>query len=108
MTDLLKQAREFFKKTFATPEYCPQIRGTWTDAQVVIFAEQHAEQVASQRVREEARIVTEVSDLNLFPQQYGDGTVLMGLPPNDIWQLGFAACWMAFKARLEDGKEQGE
>lgn len=44
---------------------------------------------------------TDISETNLFPIQFGDGTVLMGLPPNDIYQLGFAAafqeCYLAVR-----------
>lgn len=36
---------------------------------------------------------TEISETNLFPIQFGDGAILTGLPPNDIYQLGFAAAF---------------
>lgn len=32
---------------------------------------------------------TEISEKNLFPIHFGDGAILTGLPPNDIYQLGF-------------------
>ena len=47
----------------------------------------------------------EVSDLNLFPEKYGDGTILTGLPPNDIYQLGFADCLNALTALVVLGEE---
>lgn len=37
--------------------------------------------------------LTEISETNSFPAQFGDGTVLTGLPPNDIYQLGFAGAF---------------
>lgn len=36
---------------------------------------------------------TEISEKNLFPIQFGDGAILTGLPPNDIYQLGFFAAF---------------
>lgn len=36
---------------------------------------------------------TEISETNLFLIQFGDGTILTGLPPNDIYQLGFFAAF---------------
>jgi len=44
---------------------------------------------------------TEISETNLFPVQFGDGSMLIGLPPNDIYQLGFSAafneCYLAVR-----------
>jgi len=36
---------------------------------------------------------TDISEKNLFPVQFGDGAMLTGLPPNDIYQLGFFAAF---------------
>lgn len=36
---------------------------------------------------------TDISEKNLFPVQFGDGSMLIGLPPNDIYQLGFFAAF---------------
>lgn len=36
---------------------------------------------------------TDISEKNLFPVQFGDGAMLAGLPPNDIYQLGFFAAY---------------
>ena len=36
---------------------------------------------------------TDISEKNLFPVQFGDGAMLIGLPPNDIYQLGFFAAF---------------
>ena len=36
---------------------------------------------------------TDISEKNLFPVQFGDGVMLIGLPPNDIYQLGFFAAF---------------
>lgn len=36
---------------------------------------------------------TDISEKNLFPVQFGDGSMLTGLPPNDIYQLGFFAAF---------------
>lgn len=36
---------------------------------------------------------TDISEKNLFPVQFGDGSMLTGLLPNDIYQLGFFAAF---------------
>lgn len=35
----------------------------------------------------------EISEDNSFPKNFGTGENLIGLPPNDIYQLGFAAAF---------------
>jgi len=35
----------------------------------------------------------EISQDNSFPKNFGTGENLIGLPPNDIYQLGFAAAF---------------
>ena len=35
----------------------------------------------------------EISEDNSFPKNFGTGEILQGLPPNDIYQLGFAAAF---------------
>ena len=39
----------------------------------------------------------EISEDNSFPKNFGTGENLIGLPPNDIYQLGFAAAFFECK-----------
>lgn len=49
---------------------------------------------------------TEISETNLFPVQFGDGTILTGLPPNDIYQLGFFAAFNACHLAVREYVDQ--
>ena len=54
----------------------------------------------------------EISEDNSFPKNFGTGENLIGLPPNDIYQLGFAAAFFEcnravnqyVNAQTEEGK----
>lgn len=97
-----EDARQFNQRHIGQPLSVPSVQ--IDDFSFRIGFDAGAEYGKAAANHEASDVLTVASETNLFPDQYGDGTILTGVTPNDIWQLGYAACLIHLRAALTGGE----
>lgn len=97
----VEAAREWKEKNAGSPKYYPSMDGSNWTAMMADFAIAYAaEQVAAERTRiadESSQYLATISDENPI----GDGSMLIGMTPNDAYQIGWAVCFMRVNTYIE-------
>lgn len=110
--DLLEAARKHYADFYRAKYRIPPETDVHEFAVDYPFATDFAAKYAAEQVKAERKatyaVIVEVSELNPFPEQFGDGAVLTGMTPNDIYQMGYANCLMAIKKRLSTEASDGK